>query len=79
KVKSELDLLARKEYRIITLADPDYPRLLREIPDPPPFLYVSGRLDSSAMKIAVVGSRNATGYGLTTTKNLCAGLASLGR
>ena len=78
KVKAELDLLARKEYRIITLADPDYPRLLREIPDPPPFLYVSGRLDSSALKIAVVGSRNATGYGLTTTKNLCAGLASLG-
>ena len=78
KVKAELDLLARKEYRIITLADPDYPRLLREIPDPPPFLYVSGRLDGSALKIAVVGSRNATGYGLTTTKNLCAGLASLG-
>jgi DNA processing protein len=26
----------------------------------------------------VVGSRNATEYGLTTTKNLCAGLASLG-
>ena len=78
KVKAELDLLARKEYRIITLADPDYPRLLREIPDPPPFLYVSGQLDSSALKIAVVGSRNATGYGLTTTKNLCAGLASLG-
>ncbi len=78
KVKAELDLIARKEYRIVTLTDPDYPRLLREIPDPPPFLYVSGRLDSSALKIAVVGSRNATGYGLTTTKNLCAGLASLG-
>jgi DNA processing protein len=78
KVKAELDLLARKEYGIVTLADSDYPRLLREIPDPPPFLYVSGRLDSSALKIAVVGSRNPTGYGLTTTKNLCAGLASLG-
>ena len=78
KVKAELDRLARKEYRIITLADPDYPRLLCEIPDPPPYLYVSGRLGSSALKIAVVGSRNATGYGLTTTKNLCAGLASLG-
>ena len=77
-VKAELDLLARKDYRIIPLTDPDFPRLLREIPDPPPYLYVSGRLDSSTSKIAVVGSRNATGYGLTTTKNLCAGLASLG-
>ena len=78
KVSAELDLLARKNYRITTLADPDYPRLLREIPDPPPFLYVSGQLNSSALKNAVVGSRNATGYGLTTTKNLCADLASLG-
>jgi DNA processing protein len=78
KVSAELDLLARKNYRITTQADPDYPRLLREIPDPPPFLYVSGQLNNSALKIAVVGSRNATEYGLTTTKNLCAGLASLG-
>jgi DNA processing protein len=78
KVKAELDLISRKEYRIITLAGPDYPRLLREIPDPPPYLYASGQLKGSAPKIAVVGSRNATGYGLTTTKNLCADLASLG-
>ncbi len=78
QVKAELDRLSREEYRVITLTDPDYPRLLHEIPDPPPFLYVSGQLDSSALKIAVVGSRNATRYGLTTTKNLCADLASLG-
>jgi DNA processing protein len=30
------------------------------------------------MKIAVVGSRNATGYGITTTKSLSANLASSG-
>ena len=78
KVKAELDLVARKGYRIVTLTDSNYPRLLRQIPDPPPFLYVNGRLESSPEKIAVVGSRNATGYGLTTTKNLCADLASLG-
>jgi DNA processing protein len=78
KVTAELDLLAHKHYRITTQADPDYPQLLREIPDPPPFFYVSGRLNSSALKIAVVGSRNATQYGLTTTKNLCADLAALG-
>ncbi len=77
-VEAELDLIARRKCRIITLTDPDYPLLLREIPDPPPFLYVSGRLLSSALKLAVVGSRNATGYGLETTKNLCADLASLG-
>ena len=78
KVKAELDILSRRNYRIITIADPDYPRLLREIPDPPPFLYVSGQLEGTAVNVAVVGSRNATRYGLTTTKSLCADLASLG-
>jgi DNA processing protein len=78
KVHAELELLAKKGYQIVTLADAEYPKLLREIPDPPPFLYVYGRLSGSASKIAVVGSRNATDYGLTTTKNLCADLATLG-
>jgi DNA processing protein len=78
KIKAELDLVARKGYRIVTLTDSNYPQLLRQIPDPPPYLYVIGRLDSSPQKLAIVGSRNATGYGLTTTKNLSANLASLG-
>jgi len=77
-VDAELDLVDRKGYQIVTLTDSNYPRLLRQIPDPPPFLYVSGRLDRSPMKIAIVGSRNATGYGITTTKALSANLASLG-
>lgn len=78
QVEAELYLLARSQYRIISLPDPDYPRLLREIPDPPPFLYVTGEIDGQELKIAVVGSRNATGYGLATTKNLSAGLAARG-
>lgn len=76
-VEAELSLVAKKGYEIVTLTDSNYPRLLREIPDPPLFLYVYGRLDSSAGKLAVVGSRNATGYGVTTTKGLCASLAAL--
>ena len=77
-VDAELDLATRKGYRIITQTDSNYPQLLRQIPDPPPFLYVYGRLNRSPVKLAVVGSRNATGYGLTTTRSLSASLASLG-
>jgi DNA processing protein len=76
-VDAELSRVDKKGYTIVTLADSNYPRLLREIPDPPLFLYVYGRLDGSTGKLAVVGSRNATGYGLNITKNLCANLASL--
>ncbi len=50
--------------RIISLADATYPRLLLEITDPPPLLYVKGNpglLNHAAL--AVVGSRNATPQG----------------
>ena len=77
-VEAELDLADRKGYHIVTLTDSNYPQLLRQIPDPPPFLYVSGRLEKTPLKIAIVGSRNATGYGITTTKALSTSLASLG-
>jgi len=77
-VEAELELAARRAFRIVTLADPDYPQLLRQIPDPPLFLYTYGRLENSPAKLAMVGSRNATGYGMTTTKSLSGTLASLG-
>lgn len=74
--KKEIDLISEKGFRIVTMTDPDYPPLLLEIPDPPPFLYVSGSLDGYSDKVAVVGSRNATDYGVSMTKILCADLAS---
>ena len=75
-IRRELDQINQKGLCITTLADPEYPSLLREIPDPPPFLYVSGNLDGSPRNIAVVGSRNATAYGISTTQKLCADLTA---
>jgi len=75
-IRRELDQINQKGLCITTLADPEYPSLLREIPDPPPFLYVSGNLDGSPKNIAVVGSRNATAYGISTTQKLCADLSA---
>jgi DNA processing protein len=75
--KRELDLLTRKGYGVVTMSDPGYPMLLTQIPDPPPFLYVYGVLENTIRTVAVVGSRNATSYGITITRRLCADLASL--
>jgi DNA processing protein len=75
RVRAELEQVNQKGYKIITFRDPGYPKLLREIPDPPPFLYVCGVLDGLGKNIAVVGSRNATAYGISTTQRLCADLA----
>lgn len=63
---------------IITFADPDYPRLLRHIHDPPPVLYVYGTLQADFFPLAVVGSRNATPYGRRVTERLSGDLAELG-
>ena len=77
-VEAELELVNRQGYHIVTLTDSNYPQLLLQIPDPPLFLYVSGHLERSTVNIAMVGSRNATAYGLTTTASLSSNLASRG-
>jgi DNA processing protein len=76
RVRRELDNTVQRGYRIITMSDSEYPALLLQIPDPPPFLYVYGSLNTSNGCIAVVGSRNATSYGVSTTIRLCSDLAS---
>ncbi len=76
RVKREYDRVIQKGVKIVTLIDPAYPPLLLQIPDPPPFLYVCGALGDTSRSIAVVGSRNATPYGLTITTSLCEELAA---
>lgn len=77
-VKQEIELAARHHCNIITLTDPSYPPLLVQLPDPPPFLYVYGEISKRCAKsIAVVGSRNATRYGISVAIRLCKDLAAL--
>ncbi len=77
--------LAREEKRMadagavfVTHRDAAYPRLLREIPDPPIGLYRKGRYDFSSPCVAIVGSRRTTLYGQSVAKKLGADLALLG-
>jgi DNA processing protein len=59
--------------------DARYPAQLREIPDPPEFLYVRGSLArEDALAVAVVGSRRATPYGVATAEELSADLGARG-
>ena len=60
---------------ILPLNHPEYPDLLRQISDPPPLLFVRGRLTPSDLAIAIVGARSATDYGLSTARRLAAHLA----
>lgn len=59
--------------------DAEYPRLLGEIYDPPPGLWILGSItaaDDDA--VAVVGSRRASGYGLAVAERLGRELAAVG-
>ena len=77
--------LAREEERMaksgadfITTRDPGYPRLLKEIHDPPIGLYRKGRYEFGQPGVAIVGSRRTTLYGQTVAKKFGAELARLG-
>jgi DNA processing protein len=65
--------------RILTWADEAYPDRLRSLPDPPPALYVRGRLETlKPPAIAVVGSRLSTVYGLGVARSLAGDLVRAG-
>ena len=77
--------LAREEERLvkagatfITTRDEGYPKLLKEIHDPPIGLYRKGDYLFTQPCIAVVGSRRTTLYGQAVAKKLGADLARLG-
>lgn len=65
---------------IVTLADAEYPPILRRIPDPPLVLYVKGRLPDLEQTpgIGIVGTRKATPYGLMAAEHFGYGLAKAG-
>jgi DNA processing protein len=63
-IDQDLSWLTQKNHHIISLNDPHYPALLREIPDPPALLFAIGNPDLLlTQQIAIVGSRNPTHSG----------------
>jgi DNA processing protein len=67
--------LLKHQIEIITFTEPSYPQLLKEIPTPPPLLYIRGnKLALNQPGIGVVGSRKITQYGQLVTDELVTGL-----
>lgn len=72
----EVRRVAAVDAHILTWEDEGYPKLLAEIPDPPPVLYVRGELrPEDAWAVAVVGTRRASTYGREVTRRLVTVLA----
>ncbi|MCL4541072.1 MAG: DNA-processing protein DprA [Chloroflexi bacterium] len=77
--ETKLRKILRDDVTIITLQNPSYPALLREIATPPPVLYLRGELHPSDDRaIAVVGTRNITTYGRAATEMIVSNLVASG-
>ena len=63
---------------LVSIYDDAYPQALKEIFDPPLVLYVKGEFPQEAYAIGVVGSREASYYGLKAASYFASGLASEG-
>jgi DNA processing protein len=74
----EEERLAKAGATFITTRDAGYPKLLKEINDPPIGLYRKGDYLFEQPCIAIVGSRRTTLYGQSVAKKLGAQLAQLG-
>jgi DNA processing protein len=83
ETRSTIDLDAEYErvkkagIRILVWESPDYPKYLKEIPNPPPLLYMKGQMTAGDQwAVAVVGTRRLTAYGRQVTQDLVRGLVN---
>jgi DNA processing protein len=76
RAEKEISLIAKTEdVSIVSYHNENYPPLLKEIPDAPIVLFVKGNPKAlTENSIAVVGTRNASCYGIEQTRNIIGGL-----
>jgi len=78
-VDADAAWLEAPDRHLITLFMAAYPRALRQIPDPPPVLFVDGDVATlSNPQLAMVGSRRASPSGVETAHCFSAELATCG-
>lgn len=76
KLDKILELLKKEDIRITTPENKLYPRLLREIYNPPEILYYKGELsDKDEFSLAIVGTRKYTTYGQRASEQITENLA----
>lgn len=79
-VRQVLEVCRENNIRIVTLDDKEYPKLLRNIKNPPVVLFVCGNTDAidRVPSLTVVGTRDVTDYGVEVTNKICSPLAKIG-
>ncbi len=71
--------IAGLNIQALYLHHPDYPERLRQVDNPPPVLYIKGKIiPADDYALAVVGTRKATSYGKEATHKIVSELARQG-
>jgi DNA processing protein len=79
QAEQELARAEKAGVAIVLMDDAGYPKNLREIPDPPLYLYMLGAMKSEdEHAVAIVGTRKPTYYGRSVTRRLSGDLAAAG-
>src|SRR5690606_22501304 len=74
-----MEMCEKKNTRITTIFDDDYPENLKMIFDAPVFLFYKGNLSElDRFSISVVGTRIPSEYGKIVCTNLVEGISELG-
>lgn len=74
----QIETLVQNRIQVITIKDNEYPRLLKEIYNPPPLLYFKGKLQTDEFPLAVVGTRKISAYGRQVCEQLVSDLTRSG-
>lgn len=78
-VQQEIALCREHGVEILSESQDEYPRMLREIHDPPGVLFLRGSLKpADALAIGIVGTRHASQYGLRQAERLAGSLSRAG-
>ena len=77
--EAELEFVEKHGIRLLFFSEKNYPRRLRACADAPILLYYKGNADlDNARVVSVVGTRNATAYGMSLCQELVQGLQAHG-
>jgi DNA processing protein len=78
-IEEEWEKLEKENIIVVSLDDPRYPALLKQIPDNPYLIYMKGDLSCLDYPlVAIVGSRKLTEYGKQATSGFARDLANNG-
>ncbi|MCE9589296.1 MAG: DNA-processing protein DprA [Planctomycetes bacterium] len=79
KLDAEKRLIEEHRVTLLATGDPAYPALLRHIGDPPPLLFVRGRIEEGdSLALGMVGSRKCSLYGREQADRFASLCASAG-